>query len=47
MRSVHVDLKNLTGRAEGGATWGDFDHETQAFGLATTGASFPAPESRD
>ena len=23
--------------AQGGATWGDFDHETQAFGLAATG----------
>ena len=26
-----------TARAEGGATWADFDHETQAFGLACTG----------
>lgn len=41
MRSVHVDLKNQTARAEGGATWGDFDHETQAFGLATTGGIVP------
>src|ERR1700755_3225951 len=30
MRSVRVD-------PEGGATWADFDHETQAFGLAVTG----------
>jgi FAD/FMN-containing dehydrogenase len=37
MRSVRVDPARRTARAEGGATWGDFDHETQAFGLATTG----------
>lgn len=37
MRSVSVDPKARTARAGGGATWGDFDAETQAFGLATTG----------
>src|SRR5215217_7444166 len=37
MRGVRVDAARQTVRAEGGATWGDFDHETQAFGLATTG----------
>jgi FAD/FMN-containing dehydrogenase len=37
MRAVQVDPARHTARAEGGATWGDFDHETQAFGLATTG----------
>jgi len=37
MRSVYVDPKSQTARAEGGATWADFDAETQAFGLATTG----------
>src|SRR5439155_12713924 len=37
MRGVRVDPVGRTARAEGGATWGDFDHETQAFGLATTG----------
>jgi FAD/FMN-containing dehydrogenase len=37
MRSVRVDPKQRSARAEGGATWADFDHETQAFGLATTG----------
>jgi len=37
MRSVYVDRQARTARAEGGATWGDFDAETQAFGLATTG----------
>src|SRR5919206_1233310 len=37
MRGVRVDAARRTVRAEGGVTWGDFDHETQAFGLATTG----------
>lgn len=41
MRSVHVEPETRTARAEGGATWGDFDHETQAFGLATTGGIVP------
>src|ERR1700746_3202321 len=39
MRSVRVDPIRRTARAEGGATWGDFDRETQAFGLATTGGT--------
>src|SRR5690606_30662830 len=30
-----------TARAQGGVTWGGFDHETQAFGLATTGGTDP------
>lgn len=37
MRSVHVDPSARRARAAGGATWGDFDTETQVFGLATTG----------
>jgi FAD/FMN-containing dehydrogenase len=37
MKGVRVDAARQTVRAEGGVTWGDFDHETQAFGLATTG----------
>lgn len=37
MRSVRVDPVEQTARAEAGATWGDFDDETLAFGLATTG----------
>ncbi|MGH9194390.1 MAG: FAD-binding oxidoreductase, partial [Acidimicrobiia bacterium] len=37
MRGVRVDPKARTARAEGGATWGDFNHATHAFGLATTG----------
>src|SRR5215218_4503931 len=37
MRGVRVDAARQIARAEAGVTWGDFDHETQAFGLATTG----------
>ncbi len=36
-KSVRVDPVKQTARAGGGARWGDFDHETQTFGLATTG----------
>lgn len=37
MRAVSVDPEKRTARAEGGATWGDFNEATGAFGLATTG----------
>lgn len=37
MRAVSVDLVNSTALVQGGALWGDVDHETQAHGLATTG----------
>jgi FAD/FMN-containing dehydrogenase len=37
MRSVRVDPRNKTARADAGATWGDFNYATHAFGLATTG----------
>ena len=37
MRSVRVDPTLKTAWAEGGCTWGDFNHATHAFGLATTG----------
>jgi FAD/FMN-containing dehydrogenase len=37
MKSVRVDPATHTVRAEAGLTWGEFDRETQAFGLATTG----------
>ncbi|UQA62550.1 FAD-binding oxidoreductase [Polyangium aurulentum] len=39
MRAVRVDPEARTARAEGGATWGDFDRATQAHGLATTGGA--------
>jgi FAD/FMN-containing dehydrogenase len=35
MRDVHVDPAARTVRAGGGAVWGDVDHATSAFGLAT------------
>ncbi len=37
MKGVRVDPAARTARAEGGATWGDFNAATHAFGLATTG----------
>jgi FAD/FMN-containing dehydrogenase len=37
MRAIRADPARHTVRAEGGATWGDLDLETQAFGLGTTG----------
>ncbi|MGW6985661.1 FAD-binding oxidoreductase [Streptomyces sp. NPDC054932] len=37
MRGVRVDAAGRTARAEGGATWGDFNAATYPFGLATTG----------
>ncbi len=37
MRHVHVDPRARTARAGGGATWGDFNYATHAYGLATTG----------
>src|SRR3712207_5606833 len=37
MRGVHVDPQARTVRAQGGATWGDVDRETQVFGLAAPG----------
>ena len=37
MTGVHIDPEARTVRAQGGATWGDVDRETQVFGLATPG----------
>jgi len=37
MKGIRVDRAQRTVTAQAGATWGDLDHETQAFGLATTG----------
>ena len=37
MKSVRVDPARRTARAEAGLTWGEYNHETQAFGLASTG----------
>lgn len=35
MKGIRVDLSNSTVHVQGGCTWGDVDHATQAFGLAT------------
>ncbi|MCA1647472.1 MAG: FAD-binding oxidoreductase [Chloroflexi bacterium] len=37
MKGIRVEPARGTARAEPGLTWGEFDRETQAFGLATTG----------
>src|SRR5579864_9719364 len=37
MKGIQVDPVRRTARAQAGVTWGEFDHETQALGLATTG----------
>ena len=39
MKGVRVDPGKRTARAEPGVKWGEFDQETQAFGLATTGGT--------
>jgi hypothetical protein len=36
-KGVRVDPDRMTARAEGGCTWGDYNHATHAFGLASTG----------
>ena len=35
MKGIHVDPATRTVRVEAGCTWGDVDHATHAFGLAT------------
>jgi len=37
MNGIRVDPASHTAVAQGGVTWGALDHETAAFGLATTG----------
>ena len=39
MKGIRVDPASRTVRAEGGVVWRELDHETQAFGLATTGGT--------
>jgi len=41
MDCVRVDPDTKTARVGAGATWGDVDHETQAFGLAVPGGQDP------
>src|SRR5437879_10664588 len=42
MKGLRVDPARRTARAEPGLTWREFDRETQAFGLATTGGQISA-----
>jgi FAD/FMN-containing dehydrogenase len=37
MKGIRVDPEARTARVQAGVLWGELDHETQAFGLATTG----------
>jgi FAD/FMN-containing dehydrogenase len=37
MKGVRVDVQNRTARSGAGVQWGEYDRETQAFGLATPG----------
>ena len=37
MRGVHVDPRMRRAHVQGGATWGDYNRETQLHGLASTG----------
>ncbi|MGH6874751.1 MAG: FAD-binding oxidoreductase, partial [Aestuariivirgaceae bacterium] len=37
MKGIEVDARARTARAHGGVTWAEFNRETQAHGLATTG----------
>jgi FAD/FMN-containing dehydrogenase len=39
MKAIRVDPATRTARAQPGVKWVEFDHETQAFGLATTGGT--------
>ena len=39
MRLVHVDAGRRRARAAGGAKWADYDTETHAYGLASTGGT--------
>ena len=39
LTGIRVDPASQTVRAQGGAKWGAFDHETQAFGLAAPGGT--------
>src|SRR5919106_3453648 len=37
MKGIRVDPEARTARVQAGVLWGELDHETQEFGLATTG----------
>ena len=46
MKGIHVDPVRRTARAQGGVTWREFNRETQAHGLATTGGVISTLASR-
>jgi FAD/FMN-containing dehydrogenase len=39
MKGIHVDPSARTARAQGGATWAEYNRETQVHGLASTGGA--------
>lgn len=41
MNGIWVDNQSKIARTQSGATWGEVDHETQEFGLATVGGQDP------
>jgi FAD/FMN-containing dehydrogenase len=41
MKGIWVDPRRKVARAQAGLTWGEFDRETQQFGLAVTGGRHP------
>ena len=47
MKGIRVDPVARTVRVEGGCTWGDVDHATHAFGLATPSGLSPRPALAD
>jgi FAD/FMN-containing dehydrogenase len=47
MKGIHVDPVHRTATAQMGLTWGEFDRETQLYGLATTGGLISTRASRD
>jgi FAD/FMN-containing dehydrogenase len=42
LKGIRVDPARATARAGAGCLWREFDHETQSFGLATTGGVIPS-----
>src|SRR5580693_446790 len=42
MKGIYVDPVSRTATAQMGLTWGEFDRETQLYGLATTGGLISA-----
>ncbi len=47
MKGIRIDPAARTARCDPGVTWGEFDREAQAFGLATTGGLISSTGSPD